>query len=167
MIKKIVLAAFVTLLSINVLANAPSGQSISELLTITESKKLLESSTAQYDAMLESAVTQALKGQEMTPEVQHAINNMQQKTLSLIKQEMSWESMEPLFIDIYKKSFSQEEIDGMLAFYRSDAGQAVVRKMPAVMQHTMQVMQSKFLHMMPEMKRIKQEMIAEIQAKKN
>ena len=48
-------------------------------------------------------------------------------------------------------------IQGMLAFYRTPAGQAVIEKMPLVMQNTMQAVQERMGAMMPAM----QKMIAE------
>jgi hypothetical protein len=40
-------------------------------------------------------------------------------------------------IPIYDRNFTQEDINGLLAFYRSDLGQRVLAKMPVVMQESM------------------------------
>lgn len=42
--------------------------------------------------------------------------------------------MEPIQIPIYRETFEQAEIDGLIAFYGSPVGQAFVNKMPTVSQ---------------------------------
>jgi hypothetical protein len=41
----------------------------------------------------------------------------------------------------YRDSFTQDEIDGVIKFYKSAAGQAYVKKLPLVMQNVMREMQ--------------------------
>jgi hypothetical protein len=67
-------------------------------------------------------------------------------------------------IDIYRRSFTQHEIDGMLEFYRTDAGQAVIAKMPLVMENTMAVMQEDLRVMMPRIREIQEDTIARLRA---
>jgi hypothetical protein len=52
----------------------------------------------------------------------------------------------------------------MLAFYKSPAGQAMIKKMPVVMQHSMQAMQQTLTPVMQKMQTIVQETVAEIEA---
>jgi hypothetical protein len=40
-------------------------------------------------------------------------------------------------VPIYDRNFTQEDINGLLAFYRSDLGQRVLAKMPVVLQESM------------------------------
>ncbi|RYD75034.1 MAG: DUF2059 domain-containing protein, partial [Verrucomicrobiaceae bacterium] len=66
----------------------------------------------------------------------------------------------------YQKSFTQEELDGIIAFYKTPAGVALVKKMPVVMQQTMIAMQQL---MGPLMKRVEtsiKETTSEIEAHK-
>lgn len=46
------------------------------------------------------------------------------------------ERIADLIVPIYMKHFTDTEIDAMLAFYKSDAGQSVVRKLPVVTQES-------------------------------
>jgi len=66
--------------------------------------------------------------------------------------------------EIYRKSFSQSEIDGMLKFYKTPAGKAVIAKMPVVMQNTMQVMQGEMAEMVPKMQQLMADTASQIQA---
>jgi hypothetical protein len=60
----------------------------------------------------------------------------------------------------------QTEVDGLIAFYKTAAGQALIDKMPVVMQNTMTEMQQMMQPMMQRIQRMHQEIVAEIQAQK-
>ncbi|GAB3381229.1 DUF2059 domain-containing protein [Lysobacter fragariae] len=143
---------------------AVSDASLRELIEVSQSRKILDSSMAQVDAMMQQSMQQATQGQELTPKQQEILSKMQGKVIALLKSEMTWESMEPIFLDVYRKTFTQGEVDGMLSFYRSPAGQAVIAKMPQVMQHTMQAMQGRMGQMMPKLQALQEETFAELRA---
>jgi hypothetical protein len=84
----------------------------------------------------------ALSGRKINPMQQKIIDDMRSKINALFKEQMKWDALEPAFVDIYRRSFSQQEIDGMLLFYKSETGRAVVTKMPVVMQHAMRFTQN-------------------------
>jgi hypothetical protein len=70
----------------------------------------------------------------------------------------------PPLRQIYQESFTQEEIDGLIAFYESPAGVAFVEKMPFAMQKSMSIMQSRMAPMMEKIKAAMKEAIAEPKA---
>jgi len=77
---------------------------------------------------------------------------------------MTWESFEPNVIDLYKKSFTQSEIDGMVQFYKSPAGKAVIAKMPVVMQNNMQLVQGRMKTLLPKIQQLQQETFEKLKA---
>jgi hypothetical protein len=103
---------------------------------------------------MHDAMKQALAGQTVTAEQQKIMDQTAVEMAAVLKQEMRWEEFEPLMIAVYKKSFTQKEMDGMLAFYKSDVGQSIVAKMPQVMQNSMQLMQSRMGAIMPKLQKI-------------
>ena len=142
----------------------PSEASIRRLLTVTESKKLLDNVGDSMDASMDNAMKAALAGQPMNEQAQKILNEMKTQLLAVMKEALAWQDLEPLFIDVYKRSLTQSEVDGMIKFYESDAGKAVVRKMPLVMQNTMQLMQERMKSIMPKIVQIQQEAIAKTKA---
>lgn len=146
-------------------AEAPASEtSVRELLTITQSQKLVDGTMGQVDAMMQRSMKQALAGQTLTADQQRIMDNMRTKMIALFREDMKWETLEPMFIDIYKQSFTQKEVDGMLDFYKSEPGQAVIAKMPLVMQNTMQAMQGRMAVMLPKLQQLQQDAIAELKA---
>ena len=141
-----------------------SDASIRELLTVSQSKKLVDGAMGQMDTMMQASMKQALAGKAIPPNQQKILDDMRPKMLALVTEELKWEILEPMFIDIYRQSFSQTEIDGMLAFYKTPAGQAVIAKMPLVMQGTMKSVQARIMAIMPRLQQLERETIAQLRA---
>ena len=133
-------------------------------MAITNVQQMLNGTYAQMDKMMDSMVQQSLKGKQLNQAQKNAINNMKSKMSSLFRTEYTWEKFEPTLRKIYKNSFTQEEVNGMISFYKTPSGQALIKKMPAVMQNTMVYMQSSIQALTPRMEKIQQEFIAEINA---
>lgn len=89
-----------------------------------------------------------------TPEQIAKSQEIQTKIFDLVKSRMSWEKMRPEYVRLYSEVFSDDEISGMLAFYQSPAGRAMLQKMPALMKQIMEVVQSQMADLMPEIQRI-------------
>ena len=140
----------------------PTEESIKQLLAITESRKLVDGMMNQMNGMMNDSLQQVLQGQPVTPKQQKILDNMQSKVITLLKQEYNWDYLEPLYIRIYRESFTQEEINGMLAFYKTPTGRALIKKMPVVMQKSMTEMQKRMVPLMEKLHKIQQEALGEL-----
>lgn len=143
-----------------------SSESIKQLLGITEIRKLLDGMSTQIDGMLRNSMRQTLRGKPVSPEQQKILDDMQAELLGLVQAELNWDKMESMYVKIYQESFSQDEVDGMLAFYQTPAGKALIRKMPQVTQATMIEVQKSMSIFMPKLQKIQQEAMAKLQATK-
>jgi hypothetical protein len=158
-------ALVVILISSTTAIAAPASESsIKQLLAVTQAKKLLDGVRSQFDLQLNNAVQQALKGRTPTPNQQLAITNMKNKMVAVLQDQLTWEKYEPIYLNLYKESFTEEEVAGMLAFYQTPAGQAVINKMPVLMQKTMHEIQAMMSRLAPQMEKIQQTFAAEMAA---
>ncbi|MFT3669484.1 MAG: DUF2059 domain-containing protein [Pseudoxanthomonas sp.] len=133
---------------------APASEaSVRELLEVTKTRQMLDQVYARVDTMYANSMRQAFGG-TLTADQQARVDRLSTRMMALMKKELSWEVLAPMYMDIYQKSFSEEELQDMLAFYRTPGGQAVVDKMPVVMQHTMQALQTRMSTMMPAMQQL-------------
>lgn len=146
--------------------NPPSDASIKQLLEAAQARKLIDTIMAQMDGIMKNMMEAATQGKPVSPEVQKTFDKCRSDVATIMKEEFTWEKLEPMYVRIYQKSFSQQEVDGMIAFYRSPAGQAVLNKMPLVMQNSMQEIQQMMGPMMQRIQRMQQEMVAQIKAEK-
>ena len=55
-----------------------------------------------------------------------------QKIHALVAQRYDWVKMEPKYEQVYFEVFTEKELDGILQFYKSPAGQAYLSKAPAL-----------------------------------
>lgn len=145
--------------------DAPADEPIiRELIALTESAKLLDGVYAQVDGMMAQAMNEAVGGNSLSPQQQALFDEMRERVVTIFRESMSWAALEPIMIDIYRKSFTQKEAQGMLDFYRSDAGRAVIAKMPLVMQNTMAAMQASMRTMMPKIQEVQKDILARMKA---
>lgn len=164
--KKFIAIASICLASVSAFADTkPSDASLDELLTITDSKALVDGMWPQVEAMMNNSAKQALGGATLNSDQQEVMREANAKLAAIFKEEFSYDKMKPMMISIYKESFSQDEVDGMIRFYKSKAGQAVTKKMPAVMQATMANVQSQMSVVLPKIQQVQMEAVEKIKAK--
>ena len=144
----------------------PGEDSIKQLLEVAQVHQLVDSMKVQMDGFMKNAMQQATQGQSVSPRIQKDIDKRQSELMTVLNEELAWEKLEPLYIRVYRQSFSQEEVDGLIAFYKTPTGQAMINKMPVVMQNTFNELQQRMGPMMRRIQRMQQEVVAEIQAEK-
>jgi hypothetical protein len=88
---------------------------------------------------------------------------MHAKMIAMVDEMLNWDTLLPMYMRIYQESFTQDELDGMTAFYKTPAGQAVVRKMPLVMQRVLGEMQVMLKPMQEKIREIQQQTVRELQ----
>ncbi len=140
----------------------PSEDSIRQLLEITQARKLIDSTVNQVDGMLKNSAQAALRGQPMTPERQKILDKSRTRTMALLKEELNWDSLQAIYVDIYRNSFTQEEVNGLITFYKTPSGQALIRKMPVVMQQTMVEVQTLSVQFAKQFDDINRDMITQL-----
>jgi hypothetical protein len=142
----------------------PSDESLKRLIAVTEARKLLDAAVTTFDASMHAALQQRFKSEPISAGHQQIIDDMQGKLVALMKETLRWDTLEPVFMDVYRRTLTQSEVDGMLAFYATPAGKAVISKMPLIMQNTMAAMQSRMSNLTPQLERIEQEMMEKLKA---
>jgi hypothetical protein len=160
MVKLITLLASLVFASLAYCAPA-SEESIDRLLADTKVEKLLDTMSVNVDQVMRRSMETSMQGQQLSPEQRQAVDGAAAKFVQVMREEMTWDKLRPLYVQIYQESFTQEEIDGLIAFYESPAGIAFVEKMPVVMQKSMSIMQSRIAPMMEKMKAALKEAIPE------
>lgn len=128
-----------TLISIPAFAQPASKDSIKQLLKITKSEQFLGQMSPQISNMMHSSIEKFTQGKQLTTKQELALVNYTQELGKIMQEQLTWAKLEPEMIKIYAEEFTQEEIDGMIQFYKTPVGQSTIDKMPIVMQKSMQV----------------------------
>ncbi|MGD0777051.1 MAG: DUF2059 domain-containing protein [Candidatus Solibacter sp.] len=115
-----------------------------ELLQLTQGDQMMK----MMEPMMKGMLAQADK--DIPAEQRAKVGEMQEKIMALVA--VSLNRAKPALAKVYTDTYTEEEIDGILAFYKSPAGKAFLQKMPEVMQRSMPVMMQMIGDLQPEMK---------------
>lgn len=92
---------------------------VKELFGLMEMQKII-------DATLEDTISTQIKANP-------ALAQFKDVMLEFLAKHMSWKSLEPGFIEDYMETFSQAEIEDMIAFYKTPTGAKAIAALPALM----------------------------------
>lgn len=146
--RKIAVCVAAMSLSAAALAAPPKEAAIDELIQVARLREQTETMMQSMEKDLATnmnGMMAGITGREISPAKRQRLQGMQRQMVQILREEMAWEKIQPIYRQIYKESFTQEEIDGMLAFYRSPVGQAMLQKMPQVMERSMQISRERLL----------------------
>ena len=142
-------------------AAPPSDESILTLFKVMKAESLLDSVYATLEPAMKQAMQQATAGKTLSAEQQRVMDLAPQRLSQVLRAELSWDKLLPMQLSIYRESFEQDEIDGLIEFYKSPLGQSFVSKMPVVSQKAMAATQSHMQHVIPKLKAAMDEVLAE------
>ncbi len=81
-----------------------------------------------------------------------------QKMMDLFMKEISWDNLKEDYISIYAETFTEEELKGLVTFYKSPVGRKFIEKQPELMKRTMEISQEKMMELIPKMQELAKEM---------
>ena len=145
-------------------AAPPSAASIHQLFEATHASSMLDTYIDDLDAGMQAGLHAALRGQQPSAKQQQIIDDLRAKTVAAVKEALSWEKLEPTMTDIYRRTFTQREVNDMLKFYRSPSGRAVVDKVPRTMQEGGAAVEAMLPAVLDKLQQIQRDAIAQLKA---
>jgi hypothetical protein len=136
--------------------DAAKKAKIDEMFRLVKIDELMPQMMSEMKAM----AAQQISGMNLPDEANAAAQESQRRIMDLITEKMSWEKVKPAYVQLYIEIFTDEELDGILAFYRSPAGRAMLEKMPRLMSKSMALAQKQMADMQPEIQKITKELEA-------
>jgi hypothetical protein len=101
---------------------------------------------------------------QLTPKQQAVIDKFIEKYTAATAEYMTWDRFKPLYMNVYRETFTQEDVNGILKFYQSPAGQSYVAKMPTLMSKIMQQMPDLMTPLMEKAKQMGAELDRDMKA---
>ena len=105
------------------------------------------------------------RDEEKKREAQADLQEFQHRLFALMAAHMSWQTMKPVYVEMYDATFTIDELRPLLAFFKSPAGQAFVDKTPVLMANTMKRMQRVVADMMPDIQKLNAEFMQQMKQK--
>ena len=113
-----------------------------ELIQLTQTDQMMK----MMEPMMKGMMAQANK--DIPAEQRAKVGEMQEKLLSMITVRIN--KAKPALAKVYTDTYTEEELDAILTFYKSPAGKSLIQKMPEVMQRSMPVMMQMMSDLQPE-----------------
>ena len=126
---------------------------VNRLLAASRAQSMLDAMLPQMEAMQAQQFAQISEKQSLTAEQKAGLQRIQQRTSQTLRQALAWSQMRPMYVDLYKQSFSKEDVLAMAEFYESPAGQSLLDKTPALMQNLMVAIQQKMTPLMADLQK--------------
>ena len=144
-------SACFALFATSAFAAPPSDADIERLLKASRAESMLGAILPQMEAMQQQQFQQLTAGKDLTAEQKAEVERIQSRTNEIVRKSLAWEEMRPLYVDVYRKTFTSEEVKAIAKFYESPAGKNLLDKTPALMQNLMLAIQQKIVPMLDEL----------------
>ncbi len=141
--KHLPLLAATLLLGTSAFAAPPSNESLNQLLVATRMERSVGIAQQNLEQAVRNSINQGLQGKTLTPKGQKVVEKFTADAGAIIRKEINWADLKGSYLKLYGETFTQEEVDGLLAFYRSPAGLALLEKMPQVTQKSAAITQAR------------------------
>ncbi len=148
------------------LAVPPTDGDVNRLLAASRAQSMLDSMLPQMEAMQQQQFAQFAGQQPLSPAQQAQLQRIQQRTSQTMRQALAWSQLRPMYVDLYKQSFSKEDVLAMAEFYESPAGQSLLDKTPALMQNLMAAIQQKMRPLVADLQKDLEQIVSEPAAAK-
>ena len=162
---RLVAAALVLVAIAGAARAAASPESVDRLMQAMKVQQQLDLVYSQSLPAMENAMRQSLSQKMDSAEAERMFNAVMPKINAVIREELGWAKLRPDFAAIYAETFTQQEIDGLIAFYQGPIGRAFVNKQAQLTQRSMKLMQQKMGPVMQKVMRIAKEEVEKEQAK--
>jgi hypothetical protein len=142
----------------------PPPELLEELFAVMQPQRNFELLREEYRKVFTRTMEASLAGVALNPAQRRTFEQMQNDVFAVIETSLDWKSFEPDAVALYQRTFTEREIQGILEFYRTDAGRSLLEKMPQVLAAMVQVGAEKGQAMQPRIKEIVESSVKRMQA---
>ncbi|MET0327604.1 MAG: DUF2059 domain-containing protein [Luteimonas sp.] len=141
------------------LAAPPSEAQVDRLLEVMRAEQTIVAMVPQIMASQQQMAAQIMQGAD--PGQQAAAERATRTAMRAVQDTINWNTLRPLYRDIYARTFTAEDTEAMITFYASPGGQSLLDKTPMLMQNTMAAVQTL---VMPLLQQLEQDLRSELDA---
>jgi uncharacterized protein len=147
-------------------AAPPSDESINQMMSVMHLETMVDQMVSQMDAGMktgmEQGLQQSLHGRELSAGQRAAIDKFKDRLGAMLKEELSTSKLKDIYLQAYRETLTQEEVNSIIAFYSSPTGKAVVEKIPLAMQKAGALTQARIGPMVQKMQVMQEDFVKEL-----
>jgi len=152
-------AIALSLASLNGLAIEPAKrQSIDAMFEAADMPALMENAQGTVAGLFKQQAAQL----DISDQQRQVVEKYFARLSVLLKEELSWAALKDALAEVYDQAYTQDEIDGLTAFYRTPVGRKLVEKTPALVGASQAIMQEKMKSILPRIQQISADMAQEL-----
>jgi uncharacterized protein len=102
---------------------------------------------------------------DLPPEGREEVAAVRKDCIKWLSDNLSWDQMKDIYVDIYAHIFNEDEMGELIRFYQSPLGQKMLKKMPEIIQLSVQRSQALIQKKMPELQKKLKKSLADIETK--
>lgn len=107
---------------------APATEaSLKQLFQVQGASKLVKETLSLFEAQHAAQVER-----DTEPGKLEAARRSHERFAAVLRQRMTWDAVEPYVVKAYQEHYSEAEVQGLLAYYATEAGRLSAEKLPSV-----------------------------------
>ena len=127
---------------------------LEEMFIVLKMDSLMNQMMDQAMSQSQQMATGLFGGKGLTERDQKRVDQLLIQVKAVIKDTLSWEKLKPDYLDLYSASYTEEEVEGVLAFYKSPVGQAVLAKTPELVTKSNQLVTAHAQELQPRLRKL-------------
>ena len=135
---------------------ASKAAKVKELFAVTHVDHSLDRMRSAMGQQVQATAKNAAGAERMTPEKKKIQQEYIDNSMKVVDQQFGWPVLEPAFTKLYMDSYSEADLDGILAFYKSPAGQDMLNKTPALSSGVMEIVHGHMGDFQPKMQSLQE-----------
>jgi hypothetical protein len=137
---------------------------VHEFFEISKADQLSTQVMKQVMDQMNSGMMQQLTGTHLTADQQKQLNEFNKQVQAIMTSSLGWDKLEPEYAKLYVAAYSEQQLDDILAFYKSPTGQAMVEKNPELLKQSSVIAQQHLMSAMPELQKLMKDFAAQATA---
>ena len=137
---------------------------VRDLFVTMHMDHMLDQMMHSIQGEVQAMAQRAPGAEQMTAPQKKLAQDFMDKSMKVVNGSVGWTVLEPEYVKLYSATYSEAEIDGILAFYKSAVGQAMLAKTPELSTGGMQIVRSRMGDFQPKIQALQREYMKQLAA---
>jgi hypothetical protein len=120
-----------------------------QMVTLLHTESMVQQASATILKQVSDAAEKAA-GPTPTPQSKAQLADFEKKASQMIDAQVGWKTLEPAITDLYAKTFTEQELDVIVAFFKTPESAAFLEKMPQINDQVEQLATSRLTILKPQ-----------------
>ena len=135
---------------------ASKAAKVKELFAVMHMDHSLDRMRSAMQQQVQATAKNASGTEQMTPDKKKIQQEFVDNSMKVVDENFGWPVLESAYVKLYADTYTEAELDAILAFYKSPAGQAYLTKTPTLSGGVMQIVHSRMDDFQPKMQALQE-----------